>query len=173
MRAQLMKFRIMQRNALRSTLYEFGEILSEGYQPFAKEIAPALARISERLPAMLVDNLREQWTRVQAINDDIASLERRLSNRLTRSAECQRIAEIPSVGLLTASAIVAAIGDPATFRSGREFAAWLGLVTRQTGTGGRVRQLGLSKRGHTYLRTLLMHGARIGDPSRYPNALAR
>ncbi len=160
MRAQLMKFRIMQTNALRGILYEFGEILSEGYQPFTKEIVPAFARISERLPAMLVESLREQWARVQAISEDIGSLERRLSNELRLSTECRRIAEIPGVGLLTATATVAAIGDPATFRSGREFAAWLGLVPRQTGTGGRIRQLGLSKRGNTYLRTLLMHGAR-------------
>lgn len=133
MRAQLMKFRIMQTNALRSILYEFGEILSEGYQRFAREIVPALARISERLPAMLVESLREQWSRVQTISEDIASLERRLSNELRLSVECKHIAEIPGVGLLTATATVAAIGDPATFRSGREFAAWLGLVSRQTG----------------------------------------
>jgi transposase len=145
MRAQLMKFRIMQTNALRGILYELGEILPEGYQPFTKEIVPALARISERLPAMLVDSLREQCARVQAISEDIASLERRLSSELRLSAECRRIAEIPGVGLLTATATVAAIGNPATFRSGREFAAWLGLVPRQTGTGGRIRQLGLSK----------------------------
>lgn len=121
---------------------------------------PAFARISDRLPAMLVESLREQWARVQAISEDIASLERRLSNELRLSTECRRVGEIPGVGLLTATATVAAIGDPATFRSGREFAAWLGLVPRQTGTGGRIRQLGLSKRGNTYLRTLLMHGTR-------------
>lgn len=109
---------------------------------------------------MLVDSLREQWARIQAINEDIAMLERRLSNAFRDSVECQRNAEIPGVGLLTATATVSAIGDPATFHSGREFAAWLGLVPRQTGTGGRVRQLGLSKQGNTYLRTLLMHGAR-------------
>ncbi len=159
-RAQLMKVRIMQTNALRSILYEFGEILSEGYQSFTKEIAPALARTSERLPGMLVDSLREQWARIQAVNEDIAVVERRLSHALRDSPECQRIAEIPGVGLLTATATVSTIGDPATFHSGREFAAWLGLVPRQTGTGGRIRQLGLSKRGDTYLRTLLMHGAR-------------
>ena len=72
----------------------------------------------------------------------------------------RRIAAIPGVGVLTATAAVATMGDPAAFRSGREFAAWLGLVPRHTGTGGRVRMLGISKRGDTYLRTLLIHGAR-------------
>lgn len=67
---------------------------------------------------------------------------------------------IPSVGLLIATAAVAMMGDPRVFQSGREFAAWLGLVPRQTGSGGRVRLLGISKRGDTYLRTLLIHGSR-------------
>jgi transposase len=140
-----LKVRIMQANALRSILYEFGEILSEGYQLFAKEITPALASASERLPAMLVDSLREQWARIQATHEDIEVLERRLSKAFRDSTQCRRIAEIPGVGLLTATATVSAIGDPSSFHSGREFAAWLGLVPRQTGTGGRVRQLGLSK----------------------------
>jgi transposase len=62
--------------------------------------------------------------------------------------------------LLTATAAVATMGDAKAFRSGREFAAWLGLVPGQVGTGGKVRLLGISKRGDTYLRTLLIHGAR-------------
>jgi transposase len=70
------------------------------------------------------------------------------------------IAEIPGVGLLSATAAVAAMGNPSSFKSGREFAAWLGLVPGQTGTGGKVQLLGISKRGDTYLRTLLIHGAR-------------
>ena len=70
------------------------------------------------------------------------------------------IAGIPGIGLLTATAAVATMGDAKTFKSGREFAAWLGLVPAQRGTGGKVRLLGISKRGDTYLRTLLTHGAR-------------
>jgi transposase len=109
---------------------------------------------------MLIDSLREQWARVQSINAEIATIERRLASALRASEPCRQIAAIPGVGLLTATATVAAIGAANSFASGREFAAWLGLVPRQTGTGGRVRQMGLSKRGDTYLRTLLMHGAR-------------
>ena len=160
LRAQLMKFRIMQTNALRGLLSEFGEVLPEGHQAFSNTIVAAISRVSERLPAMLIESLREQWSRVQATDKDIALLERRLKAALRSNPQCQRIAEIPGVGLLTATAAVAAIGEANTFRSGREFAAWLGLVPRQTGTGGHVRQLGLSKRGDTYLRTLLIHGAR-------------
>ena len=76
--AQLMKFRIMQTNALRGLLYEFGEVLPESYREFATKISDALAKIADRLPAMLIDSLREQWTRVQATDKEIAALERRL-----------------------------------------------------------------------------------------------
>src|SRR3546814_4278288 len=69
----------------------------------------------------------------------------------------QAIAQIPGVGLLTATAAVAAMGDAKTFRSGREFAAWVGLVPKQTGSGGKVTLHGISKRGDAYLRTLLIH----------------
>src|SRR5260370_8348646 len=72
----------------------------------------------------------------------------------------ERSAAVAGVGLLSATAAVATMGDAKAFKSGREFAAWLGLVPRQTGTGGRVRLLGISKRGDRYLRTLLIHGAR-------------
>jgi transposase len=160
MRAQLMKVRIMQTNALRGLLYEFGHVLPEGHGALAKAWPAAMAMLDEQLPAMLLDSLREQWARVQRVESEIAAIERRLASVLRTSPACQQISAVPGIGLLTATATVAAMGDPTTFKSGREFAAWLGLVPRQTGTGGRVRQLGLSKRGDTYLRMLLIHGAR-------------
>ena len=160
MRAQLLKFRVMQANALRGFLYEFGTVLPAGHAALAKAWPAALAGLVEQLPAMLIDSLREQWLRVQQMDAEIAKLERRLASALRANEQCQQLAAIPGVGLLTATAAVATIGDASTFKSGRAFAAWLGLVPRQTGTGGRVRQLGLSKRGDIYLRTLLMHAAR-------------
>jgi transposase len=160
MRAQLMKFRVMQTNALRGFLYEFGHVLPEGHRALQKAWPAALQALAERLPGMLLDSLREQWARVQRTQEEIGAIERRLAATLSNSEPCQRIAVIPGIGLLTSTAAVAAIGDANSFRSGREFAAWLGLVPRQTGTGGRVRQLGLSKRGDTYSRTLFIHGAR-------------
>lgn len=75
-------------------------------------------------------------------------------------AACQRLMTIPGIGALSATAIVAAIGTGAAFRSGRDFAAWLGLVPRQHSTGGKPTLLGISKRGSSYLRRLLIHGAR-------------
>lgn len=141
LRAQLLKFRIMQTNALRGLLYEFGEVLPVGYVALAKALPAALANLDARLPAVLVDSLREQWARILSTDLEIIAIERRLRITLRDTPSCQAVAEIPGVGLLTATAAVASIGEAETFKSGREFAAWLGLVPRQRGTGGRIRQL--------------------------------
>jgi transposase len=116
--------------------------------------------LSQRLPALLIDTLREQFARIHKLDEQILQIEQRLHQWHRDDTASQRIAAIPGVGLLTATAAVATMGDAKAFKSGREFAAWLGLVPRQSGTGGRVRLLGISKRGDTYLRTLLIHGAR-------------
>ena len=160
MRQQLVKFRTAQINGLRGLLAEYGEVMPRGRAGMRRDMAAALARVSERLPAMVVETLREQWARVTQLDAEVGVIERRLEVWHRHNPASRRIAAIPGVGVLSATAAVAAMGDPAAFRSGREFAAWLGLVPRHTGTGGRVRMLGISKRGDTYLRTLLIHGAR-------------
>ena len=160
MRSQLVKFRTAQINGLRGLLSEYGEVMPQGKAAVRKGIAEALARLSERLPAMVIDTLREQWARIAKMDEEIDTIERRIHAWLKKEDACRRIVEIPGVGPLTATAAVAAIGDAKAFRSGREFAAFVGLVPRQIGTGGRTKLLGISKRGDTYLRTLLIHGAR-------------
>ena len=160
LRAQLMKTRIMQTNELRGVLYEFAIVLPEGHVALLKALPDALIEAKGRLPAMLMDSLDEQVRRIHQLQADIGVIERRLSLQMREIPACKALAEIPGVGLLTATAIVASMGTPTAFKDAREFAAWVGLVPRQTGTGGRVRQLGISKRGDAYLRTLLMHGAR-------------
>ena len=77
-----------------------------------------------------------------------------------RMPACKRVMAAPGIGVLTATVLVAVLGDPSEFRNGREMAAWLGLVPRQRSTGGRPTLLGISKRGDRYVRTLLIHGAR-------------
>lgn len=160
LRAQLMKMRIMQTNEIRGVLYEFGIILPEGHRALLTELPDAMLQAQRRLPAMVIDSLDEQVRRIKQLDADIGTIERRLSQQLRESPACKTLAEIPGVGLLTATAIVASMGSPQAFKDAREFAAWVGLVPRQSGTGGKVRQLGISKRGDAYLRTLLMHGAR-------------
>jgi transposase len=100
---------------------------------------------------------------LQALRDAttrIVALEKQLENWQRAEPECRRIMAIPGVGPLTATAVIASVADARQFRSARQFAAYLGLVPRQSGTGGRVQLLGISKRGDTYLRTLLVQGAR-------------
>jgi len=160
MRRQLVKFRTAQINGLRGLLTEYGEVMPQGRAGMRRGMTGALERVSERLPALVIDTLREQWARVARLDEEVGEIERRIGVWHRGNADSRRVAEIPGVGVLTATAVVAAMGDPTAFRSARQFAAWLGLVPRHEGTGGRVRMLGISKRGDRYLRTLLIHGAR-------------
>jgi transposase len=125
-----------------------------------RSIPGVLARLAERLPAMLIDSLRESWSDLDRLDKQIADIERHLQTWMKEDKACKAIAAVPGVGLLTATAAVAIMGDAKAFKSGREFAAWLGLVPRQVGTGGKIQLRGISKRGDTYMRTLLIHGAR-------------
>jgi transposase len=115
LRAQLMKMRIMQTNELRGLLYEFGVVLPEGHRAFLKELPAALLEAQSRLPAMLIDSLDEQVRRINQLDVDIATIERRLSQQLRETPACKALAEIPGVGLLTATAIVASMGSPTAF----------------------------------------------------------
>jgi len=159
-RQQLVKMRTAQMNALRGLLAEYGEVFGTGRKAFDAGIKAALERLAERLPMPLIDTLRDQWSELARLDDRIARIESSLLTWMRQDRAANAIFAIPGVGLLTATAVVAAMGDAKAFRSGREFAAWLGLIPGQTGSGGKVRLLGMSKRGDTYLRTLLIHGAR-------------
>ena len=159
-RELLMKMRTMQTNALRGLLYEFGATFAQGRKAMFKDVEQTLEDLSAQLPQMVRDSLREQVARIKAMSDDILTIEKRLGLQLKADPHMQRIAQIPGVGLLTATAAIATMGEASAFKSGREFCAWLGLVPKQTGTGGKIRLGGISKRGDTYLRTLLIHGAR-------------
>ncbi|CAG4926891.1 IS110 family transposase ISBcen5 [Paraburkholderia gardini] len=134
--------------------------MSKGRAKLDQEIPAALGRLADRLPAALIDTLREQWSALARLDARVAEIERRMREWKKEDRAVRAISEIPGVGLLTATAAVAMMGDPKAFRSGREFAAWAGLVPRQSGSGGKVNLHGISKRGDTYLRTLLIHGAR-------------
>lgn len=159
-RELMMKMRTMQTNALRGLLYEFGATFAKGRKALFSEVEQALVELSTQLPQMVADSLREQVARIKALSEDMQAIEKRLGLQLRQDPQMQRIAQIPGVGLLTATAAIATMGEASAFKSGREFCAWLGLVPKQSGTGGKVRLGGISKRGDTYLRTLLIHGAR-------------
>jgi transposase len=110
------------------------------------------------------------------LDGQVLALEAQIKAWHREDAASQRLEEIPGIGPLTASALVASIGDARNFKNGRQLCAWLGLVPRQHSSGGKQTLLGISKRGDVYLRTLLIHGARstlrIAKPSSWGAQLA-
>jgi transposase len=161
LRDQWVKVRTLQANQIRGLLYEFGIVVPLGWRTLLKAATEQLTEPTGTVvPVLLRDELLEQLEALRAATARIVALEKQLASWQRAEPECQRIMAIPGVGPLTATAVVASVTDARQFRSGREFAAYLGLVPRQAGTGGRVKLLGISKRGDTYLRTLLIHGAR-------------
>lgn len=161
LREQRVKTRSMLVNQLHGLMGEYGMALSKGWTVMLKQAAATLNDTQSNLiPELLRPALLDQVEQVRALSQQIKDLERQIGAWQRRAEDCQRLEAIPGVGLLTATAAIATMGDARTFRSGREFAAFVGLVPRQSGTGGRVKLLGISKRGDSYLRTLLIHGAR-------------
>ena len=160
MRANLVKSRTAQVNQLRGLLYEFGVTLRCGRQAGLQQIRERMAELESLVPAMLFEAIQGQLERIGQLDADIARIERRMASWHKQDHACQAIAAVPGIGLLTATALVATLGDAQAFKSGREFAAFVGLVPRQRGTGGKITLGAISKRGDPYLRTLLIHGAR-------------
>lgn len=159
-RQQLVKFRTAQINALHGTLLEFGETIHKGRAVLEKEFPKALERMKVRLPSYLITLLEDQYSRLKELDSLIDGIEKQLTSVARQNEICKRLMDIPGVGPLIATAAMATMGETSAFKSGREFAAYVGLVPKQTGSGGRIRLLGISKRGDTYLRTLFIHGAR-------------
>ncbi len=125
-----------------------------------REFPEALERMKERLPPYLITVLEDQYNRLSELDSLIDDIEKQLTSVARQNETCKRLLDIPGIGPLIATAAVATMGEASAFKSGREFAAYVGLVPKQTGSGGKIRLLGISKRGDTYLRTLFIHGAR-------------
>lgn len=158
LRQQLIKMRTMQVNQLRGLLGEFGVLLPKGRA--AAERALGAAIDAAAVPAVVRPGLLAALARVRQFSAEVDDLERQLAAQGRADERVCRVQTIPGVGLLTATAAVAQIGEASAFASGRQFAASRGLVPRQSGTGGRVQLGPISKRGDAYLRSLLIHGAR-------------
>ncbi len=152
--------RTAQANQIRGFLLEFGIVIPRGIRHIERCV-PGILEDAEnelsvgfrQLLARLMGHLRELYRQVEEIEAEIHRWHQ------DNAASC-KLTCIPGIGPLTASALVASIGDAKAFSSGRQLAAWMGLVPRQCSSGGKPTLLGISKRGDTYLRTLLIHGAR-------------
>ena len=159
-RQGFVKARTAQANQIRGPLSEFGIVIPQGITHIAKRLPEILENAENGLPSSfrlllqrLVDHLKELDRYVDELEREIRLWHRQNDISL-------RLAEIPGIGPITASALLASIGDVRNFKNGRQRAAWLGLVPRQHSSGGKSILIGMSKRGDTYLRTLLVHGAR-------------
>lgn len=147
-------------NQTRGLLREYGVFLPLGIAAFRKQVLYALEDASNELTSLTREIVAEQAQRVYDLDQRIKAYDDRIKYCFDAIEACQRLATVPGVGPMVATALVAAVGDAHDFKNGRHLAAWLGLVPRQHSSGERHRLLGISKRGNTYLRTLLIHGAR-------------
>lgn len=158
-RRLLVTQRTMLANAVRSHLAEFGIVEAQGEAGFGKLIAIAVDADTPSLPAaarealaMLAAQLRDAETKIESLDREILAWHR-------ADEASRRLATIPGIGPVIASAIVATVGDPGRFRTGRDFAAWLGLVPSQHSSGGKSVLGPITKMGDRYLRSLLVLGA--------------
>ncbi len=159
-REQLVKQRTALANQIRGLLSERGIVVPKGPDRLSGELAGIVAGESGTLSAALEQVLGELGTRLRELKQQIVEYDRRIGQQAKDQDDCQRALAVPGVGPLIATAFVATVGDPSLFAKGRDVSAWLGLVPGQDSTGGKVRLLGITKRGDSYLRKLLIHGAR-------------
>ena len=156
----LIRQRTMLVNALRGHLAEFGLIEAQGLHKVARLITIVMDEIGRARPRYCpsgAEGNRQPDRRYR--RQGSLTLETQVLAWHKNNPVSQRLATIPGIGPIIATAIAATVADPNTFRSGREFAAWLGLVPRQNSTGGKARLGGISKRGDSYLRRLLVNSA--------------
>ena len=147
-------------NAIRGHMAEFGIVAAQGAAGM-KEILAIISDLDDkRLSPLARDLLALEVAHLRDLEAKIGELDARVRRLAREDATCRRLSEVPGVGPIVATGVVAMVGDARSFDSGRSFAAWLGLTPRQHSTGGKERLLGISKRGDGYLRRQLMHGAR-------------
>lgn len=152
--------RTAQSNQIRGLLCEFGIVMPKGIRYLERQLPEILADATNGLPGVSRELFARLFGHFRELDRHVDELERQIQAWHRENAASQRLQAIPGIGPLSASALVASIGDAKAFKNGRQLAAWLGLVPRQNSSGGKTQLLGISKRGDTYLRTLLIHGAR-------------
>jgi transposase len=159
-RSRLVRSRTALCNEIRGLLGEFGIVVPVGAQQLRKALPVIEAQEENGLTPHFVTLLRELAEELRQVDDRVKVHDKRINGAAREDDRIRRLLEIEGIGPVSASAMVAAVGDAKQFASGRDMAAWLGLVPSQHSSGGKERLGSISKRGDTYLRTLLIHGAR-------------
>jgi transposase len=158
-RRLVMKQRTQATNQLRGLLAEYGLIAPRGPAALRRE-ASALSADSERLTAVMQQVTAASLEVLAVLERQLKALDLRIAQACRADENCQRLAEVPGIGPLTATAAVAKVGNARQFGSGRALSAFWGIVPRQHSSGGKTVLLGITKHGDRYMRTLLIHGAR-------------
>lgn len=148
-------------NQIRGLLHEEGVVLAQGIKILRQELPGILANNDSPLCEASRHLFAELLAELRIWDEKINDIEKHLTQMAKADANCSRLLKIPGVGLLTATAIVAHMGNATQFKNGRQFAACLGLTPREYSSGGKQKLLGISKRGNGYIRKLLIQGARI------------
>lgn len=159
-RARLVSERTALVNQVRGLLAEYGIVVAQGVARLRRALPTILEDAANGLPTLARQVFAERAGRLTELEASIATYDQHLATLVHASPAAQRLCQLGGVGPITATAVVATIGDGKTFRNGRQFAAWLGLTPRQHSSGGKARLGRISKRGDVYLRTLLIHGTR-------------
>jgi transposase len=159
-RELLVRERTAVANQIRGLLLEYGVAIAPGIQRLRRELPAVLATEDETLPTLVRTVVTELHARLLKLDDRITGHDRQMAQVARQNEAAQRLMQVEGVGPITATAVVATVGDAKAFHQGRQFAAWLGLVPQQFSTGGKPVLGRITKRGNVYLRTLLIHGAR-------------
>jgi transposase len=158
-RQTLMRQRVQLSNAIRGHLGEFGLVAPIGRNGLARLIGAVSSAEQNHVPDEVRTVVLMLATQLHLVNEQILELDRKIKASARATEVGKRLMEVPGVGPLLASALVATIADPKSFKSGRNLAAWIGLVPRQNSSGGKERLSGITKRGDRYLRQMLFVGA--------------
>lgn len=159
-RLRLIRSRTALCNEIRGLLAEYGEVIPKSVSKLRKSLPEILCDESNELTAFMREMISELYTELCDLDLRLESFTQKISRIFKENEVCQRLSKIEGVGPLTSTAIVASVPDPSIFKSGRQMSAWLGLVPKQHSSGGKTVLLGISKRGDSYCRMLLVHGAR-------------
>ncbi len=147
-------------NQIRGLLLEYGVVIPPGIQRLRRELPGVLSAEEDTLPTLARTVVLELQARLGELDERIAGPDRQIAQVARQNEAAKRLMQVEGVGPITATAVVATVGDAKAFHHGRQFAAWLGLVPKQFSTGGKPVLGRITKRGNVYLRTLLIHGAR-------------
>ena len=159
-REGFIKRRTATANEIRGLLLEYGITIPQGIQQLKKILPNILSGNDSNLTLNFKEILQELYSELLRCFEKVEHYNKKLKNIYDSNEDCKRLGGIDGVGIITATALVASVGDPNVFKNGREFSAWLGLTPRQHSTGGKTILLGISKRGDKYIRKNLVHGCR-------------